>query len=147
SRIAHVGQLLETLTRAGFNWFSIDYRLGGRARRAEALDDARAALAFVRENAEELRIDPERLALLGEDAGADLAAMLALEKPAGVRAAVLIGGLYDATDRLSSGRPGPGRPDLLVVHGGRDSDVPPARARGFCESATAAGSRCEARIV
>jgi acetyl esterase len=147
SRIAYVGQLLETLTRAGLNWFSIDYRLGGPARRAEALDDVRAALAFVRENAEELRIDPDRLALLGEDAGADLAAMLAAERPAGVRAVALIGGLYDVSDALSPDRTAPGRPHLLVVHGGRDTDVPPARARRFCESASAAGSPCEARIV
>ena len=26
---AHVGQILELLTRAGYNWFSVDYRLGG----------------------------------------------------------------------------------------------------------------------
>jgi acetyl esterase/lipase len=147
SRIAFIGQLIETLTRAGYNWFSIDYRLGGPARRADARDDVRAALDFVRRNAEELRIDPDRMALLGEDAGADLAAMLAAERPAGVRAAVLIGGLYDAADALSSGHPGPGRPELLVVHGGRDTDVPPARAREFCESVNAAGGRCDLQIV
>jgi acetyl esterase/lipase len=28
SRIAHVGQILELLTRAGYSWFSVDYRLG-----------------------------------------------------------------------------------------------------------------------
>ena len=32
SRVAHIGQLLEALTQAGHNWFSIDYRLGGVAR-------------------------------------------------------------------------------------------------------------------
>lgn len=147
SRIAHVGQILETLTAAGFNWLSLDYRLGGPTRRADALDDVRAALAFVRENAAELRVDPERLALVGEDAGADLAAMLAAERPMGVRAAVFVGGLYDAEDAPSSGRGGPGRPDLLVLHGGRDPDVPPARASRLCKSATAAGSPCELRIV
>jgi len=44
SRIAFVGQLLETLTRAGYNWLSVDYRLGGPDRRADALDDAGRAL-------------------------------------------------------------------------------------------------------
>lgn len=29
SRVAFVGQFLEMLTRAGYNWFSVDYRLGG----------------------------------------------------------------------------------------------------------------------
>ena len=44
SRVAFVGQLLETLTRAGYNWFSVDYRLGGPDRREESLDDVRATL-------------------------------------------------------------------------------------------------------
>ncbi|MCA1652567.1 MAG: alpha/beta hydrolase, partial [Acidobacteria bacterium] len=44
SRIAHVGQILELLTRAGYNWVSVDYRLGGLARHPEALVDLRAAL-------------------------------------------------------------------------------------------------------
>src|SRR6266699_2192157 len=98
SRVAFVGQLLETLTRAGFNWFSLDYRLGGLSRYADALDDLRAALAFVRCHAAEFRIDPQRVALLGEDAGAHLAALLAAEKPAGLRAAVLVGGFYDLSE-------------------------------------------------
>ena len=56
SRVAFVGQLLETLTRAGYNWLSVDYRLGGPDRRADAIDDVREALAFVRAHAKELRI-------------------------------------------------------------------------------------------
>jgi acetyl esterase len=146
SRVAFVGQLLETLTRAGYNWLSIDYRLGGPDRRAEALDDVRAALAFLREKATDLKIDPERLALLGEDAGAALAASLAVEKPAGVRAVALVGGLYDGGEASRAGdaaRP----PDTLVVHGGRDTEVPPEQARRFCEGLTARGARCELQVV
>lgn len=146
SRVAFVGQLLETLTRAGYNWFSIDYRLGGTDRRADALADVRAALAFVRENAADLRIDPERIALLGEDAGASLAASLAAEKPAGVRAVALIGGLYDAGDAPGT-RDATGPPDTLVVQGGGDTDVPPEQARRFCESLTARGGHCEVQVV
>ena len=37
SRAAHVGQILELLTAAGYNWFSIDYRLGGLARYDDSL--------------------------------------------------------------------------------------------------------------
>src|SRR5687768_7852787 len=84
SRAAHVGQLLELLTRAGYHWFSIDYRLGGIAGAEQSVADVRAAVAFVRCRAQELRVDPGRLILLGEDAGADLAALLAAERPAGV---------------------------------------------------------------
>ncbi len=147
SRIAFVGQLLETLTRAGYNWLSVDYRLGGPDRRADAFDDLRAAVDFVRKNADELRIDPERIALLGEDAGADLAATLAGEGPAGVRAAALIGGLYGARDALPPKPSKPTRPDLLVIHGGRDTEVPPDQARRFCDGVIAAGGRCELQVV
>lgn len=39
SRIAFIGQFLETLTRAGYNWFSIDYRLGGVKNYRDGVDD------------------------------------------------------------------------------------------------------------
>src|SRR5262249_45174478 len=53
SRIAFVGQFLETITRAGYNWFSIDYRLGGVRNYKNALDDLRAATDFIRCHAKE----------------------------------------------------------------------------------------------
>ena len=80
------------LTRAGFNWFSLDYRLSGLARFEDSLADIRAALAFIRCHAADFRIDPNRLVLLGEDSGAQLAALLAAERRPGVIGAVLIGG-------------------------------------------------------
>ena len=39
SRVAFVGQFLEMLAAAGYPWMSIDYRLGGPSRAAEAADD------------------------------------------------------------------------------------------------------------
>jgi len=147
SRVAFVGQLLETLTRAGYNWLSVDYRLGGPDRRADAIDDVREALAFVRAHAKELRIDSERIALLGEDAGAYLAAALAAEKPAGVRGVALIGGLYEASGVSPMNAAAAGLPDILAVHGGRDTEVPAERVRRFCESVVAAGSRCDLHVV
>jgi alpha-L-fucosidase 2 len=158
SRVAFVGQFLETLTRAGFNWFAVDYRLGGLAAYADALDDLRAAVGFVRCRAGELRIDPQRVALLGEDAGAHLAALLAAERPDGVRAAALVGGFYDlgALPRLAGSAPGevlarasprtaiaPGMPDLLVIHGSADSEVPVEQAARFCEAVRGTGGGCE----
>jgi alpha-L-fucosidase 2 len=141
SRVAHVGQILEVLTRAGYNWFSVDYRLGGLARYQDALADLRAALAFIRCRAAQFGVDPNQLVLLGEDSGAHLAALLAAERPAGAIGAVLLGGLYDA-------RPSPldaivkGMPDLLVVHGGADSEAPIDRARRYCSGVSRAGGRC-----
>ncbi len=143
SRVAFVGQLLETLTRAGFNWFSLDYRLGGLSRYADALDDLRAALAFVRCHAAEFRIDPERVALLGEDAGAHLAALLAAEKPAGLRAAVLVGGFYDLSEASPLRAVSAGMPDLLAIHGTADSEVPPEQAVRFCDAVRATAGACD----
>ena len=158
SRIAYVGQLLEVLTRAGYNWFSVDYRLGPVSQYSDALDDLRAALAFIRCHADAFRIDPDRLALLGEDAGAHLAALLAAEKPAGVKAAVLIGGFYDlrelaalkaaaSSDALAQASPlarvSGGMPEMLVVHGTTDREVPPEQAGRYCEAIRGAGGSCD----
>ena len=56
SRVAHVGQILDVLTQAGYHWFSVDYRLGGLPRFEESLADIRTALAFIRCRARELGI-------------------------------------------------------------------------------------------
>ena len=157
SRIAHVGQILEALTRAGYNWFSVDYRLGGLARYEDSLVDLRAALDFIRCRAAEFGIAANQLVLLGEDSGAQLAALLAAENPSGVIGAVLIGGFYDlgAIPTLSSSidrgvltRASPiervesPMPPLLVVHGGADSEAPTEHARGYCDRIARRGGAC-----
>ena len=146
SRIAHVGQLLELVTRAGYNWFSVDYRLGGLGRFEDSLADVRAAVAFIRCHAADFRIDPERLVLVGEDSGAQLAALLAAERLPGVLGAVLVGGFYDFNVLLARASPmeraGP-MPPLLVVHGGADDESPTEGARRYCRQLTQRGSRCD----
>jgi alpha-L-fucosidase 2 len=157
SRIAHVGQILEVITRAGYNWFSVDYRLGGLARFEDSLTDVRAALALIRCRAAELGVDANRLVLLGEDSGAQLAAQLAAERPTGVIGAALIGGFYDlgATPALARGidrdvlaraspitRAVPPMP-LLVVHGDADNEAPIEQARRYCSQIGQGGGRCE----
>jgi alpha-L-fucosidase 2 len=153
SRIGHVGQILEVLTRAGYHWFSVDYRLGGLARFENSLADLRAALAFIRCHAAELSVDPTQLVLLGEDSGAHLAALLAAERPPGVIGAALLGGFYDpgatrdlAGDALARASPitqiAPQMPPLLVVHGGADNEVPIGQARRYCTEVARARGRC-----
>ena len=157
SRVAHVGQLLDVLTQAGYHWFSVDYRLGGLPRFEEALADLRAALAFIRCRASELGIDPNRLVLLGEDSGAHLAALLAVERPPGVIGAVLVGGFYDLTTTpgVSKGldaallaraslatRVVPAMPPFLVVHGSADGEAPIDQARRYCDAVVRSEGRC-----
>lgn len=175
SRIAFVGQFLEMLTRAGYNWFSIDYRLGGIQNYKDALDDLRAATDFIRCNAKRFRIDPNNIALFGEDAGAHLAAMLLTEKPAGVKAAVLIGGFYDLREipnlksQISNLKPQTSNlepqipeflaeaspithvsgamPAAMIVHGAADREAPPEQAARFCAAAHQSGGYCKCALV
>ncbi|MEO8522539.1 MAG: alpha/beta hydrolase, partial [Acidobacteriota bacterium] len=153
SRTAHVGQLLELVTGAGYNWFSVDYRLAGLAGIDASLDDLRSAVAFIRCHARDFGIDGRRLVLLGEDSGAHLAALLATERPAGVVGAILIGGYYDlshvaaaAADPALLARATPQvRPammPILVVHGGDDTEAPPETAVGYCDLVSGAGGQC-----
>ncbi|HEX4945336.1 MAG TPA: alpha/beta hydrolase [Blastocatellia bacterium] len=146
SRVSFIGQFLELLTSAGYNWFAIDYRKQGVSRYKESLADVRAALAFIRCHAKAFRIDPDRIALLGEDTGATLAALLAAEKPAGVKANVMIGGVYDFrsvqpyqnsadAETLAEVSPlnhlAPALPDTLMIHGSQDTEVPSTQATDY----------------
>ena len=140
SRIAHVGQILEFLTSAGYNWFSVDYRLGGLERYQDSLADIRAALSFIRCRSTEFGIDANQLVLLGEDSGAQLAALAADEHLPGVIGAVLIGGFYE--QKVVSPPAAVPLP-VLVVHGGADTESPIAQAQNYCERVVTAGGRCE----
>ena len=164
SRIAHVGQLLERLTEAGFAWASVDYRLGGLAGWQESVADVQAALAFLRCHARALGIDPSRIVLIGEETGGQLAAhAAAATQPAGL---VLIGAPYDlpalqadgmeqagaalrrAASLVESGRlrVAPAMP-VYVIHGGADTEVPPSQADAFCAAVRHGGGRCTLDIV
>lgn len=160
SRVAHVGQLLELLTRAGFAWASIDYRLGGLDRWTSAAEDLRAALRFLRCHAGRAGYDATRLALIGEDAGAQLVGQVAADAAGGVRAAVLIGGFYDLSAlpayasldgdlRRKASLLGPAGPTrrphgpTLVIHGSADTESPFDQAEAWCDGLEAAGGRCD----
>jgi alpha-L-fucosidase 2 len=93
-----VTPLFEPLERAGIAWFSIDYRLLRDVSQLGApVEDVGNAVLYVKQNAARFRVDPDRIALIGESAGGQLAAMAALNpKPgASVRAVVA---MYAPTD-------------------------------------------------
>ena len=60
----------------GYNAFVFDYSVNGAAVYPTQLIEASLAMKFLRDNAEKLRIDPERIFTIGFSAGGHLAAML-----------------------------------------------------------------------
>lgn len=68
------------LAARGYAGFTVSYRLTrpGTKTYPEAVHDIRAAVQFVRGHADDLKLDPERVALFGNSAGAHLSAMVAL---------------------------------------------------------------------
>ncbi|MEL6345883.1 MAG: alpha/beta hydrolase [Myxococcota bacterium] len=64
------------LVEQGFAAASINYRLSGEATFPAAVQDCKAAVRFLRANADVYRIDPDRIGSWGESAGGNLAAML-----------------------------------------------------------------------
>jgi acetyl esterase len=129
SRVSFIGQFLELLTGAGYNWFALDYRKNGASNYQDSLADVREALEYIRCHAKEFRIDRDRIALLGEDTGATLAALLAAEKPKGVQASVLIGGVYEQLTEVRKGMPA-----TLIIHGTADREVTLQQAQQYSEA-------------
>ncbi len=74
-----VAPVFGPLEDARIAWFSINYRLAtDMLQFGVAIDDVKSAIRFVKKHAEEYGIDPKRIALVGESAGGQLAAMAAL---------------------------------------------------------------------
>ena len=109
----------ECLAQQGYALFSVNYRLvqGAKNRYPAAVHDSRAAVQFLRSNSEEFQVDPDRIGLMGDSAGAHLSALVALagdappfadayrdDPYAGVstQVKVVIGvyGVYDLLDQL-----------------------------------------------
>jgi acetyl esterase/lipase len=61
--------LLDRLTERGFSIISVNYRLAPKHPFPAATDDVETAIAYVKQHAPALRVDPRRLALLGPSAG------------------------------------------------------------------------------
>lgn len=64
--------LFEPLSKAGFTWFTINYRLAPQHQWPACADDVASAIAWVRAHAEEYKVDPKRITLIGESAGGHL---------------------------------------------------------------------------
>ncbi len=151
------------LTAKGYAVVSLNYRLGASmfAAAYPALRDGKAAVRFLRANADQYHLDSSKFAVWGNSAGGYMAAMLgvtgdqatAFDDPdlgnAGVSSAVqAVVVWYGAEDRLPD-------PELSIVHhlpkakilpafrivnGDADQIISPAQARRLNEALTKAGA-------
>lgn len=64
------------LLNRGYAVASVEYRLSGEAKFPAAVDDCKAAVSFLRANAKQFNIDPDRFGVWGSSAGGHLAAMV-----------------------------------------------------------------------
>jgi acetyl esterase len=121
-KVTYVSPLFGPLAKAGFAWFSIDYRLTPYVRNAGQLEDLRAAIRYVRSHAARFHVDPNRIAILGESASGQMVAQVASESCTGcnVQAVVSFYGVYDFTQWASDES---NRPMLDRIFGPWDEEV------------------------
>jgi alpha-L-fucosidase 2 len=162
-----------TLTEAGIAWFTINYRLAPQWKHPAAVPDIGSALIWIRSGAKRMRIDPKRIAIMGESAGGHLAALAALKKDSKIAALVSFYGVHDLplwfqqrgeipqniAKYLPDTKPetllnlSPSSwvkrdsPPMLLVHGTADKGVPHEQSVRLCKLAEKAGARCELFLI
>jgi alpha-L-fucosidase 2 len=121
-KVTYVSPVFGPLARAGFAWFSIDYRLTPYVRNGEQLEDLRTAIRYIRSHATRFHVDPNRIAILGESASGQMVAQVASETCAGceVQAAVSFYGVYDFTQWAGDAD---NRPMLDRIFGHWDAEI------------------------
>ena len=179
SRRFDVKPLFKPLSVAGFAWFTISYRLARKApfsgsmidasKIGNGIDDVQSAVQFLRDHAAEFHVDQNRIALIGESSGAQLASMAAIRGarvkavvafycPSDLVAIALPPGLFhEAAARVTWGSPlhsellalspiaavRPGMPPFLFIHGTSDHVVPFDQSIRMCDEMRKAGSACD----
>lgn len=83
--------LYESLSNAGFTWFSINYRLAPQYRWPACLDDVNTAIGWVKSHASKYRGDPNQIVLAGYSAGGHLACLAAVQANEITRVQAVVG--------------------------------------------------------
>jgi acetyl esterase len=82
--------LFEPLSKAGFTWFSINYRLAPAHRFPACVEDVEAAIRWVKAHADEFKVDRQRIALIGESAGGHLVSLAGTQMTEDTRVAAVV---------------------------------------------------------
>jgi acetyl esterase len=115
---SYVGPLLDTLSNNGFAWFSIDYRLAPAVKFPLPVDDVNSAIRWVKTHAAEYHVDPAKLALMGESAGAYLIAYAATHETPETKVAAVVDfyGPVDYVQQATLRRDHPERFDMASAN-------------------------------
>lgn len=118
------------ILKQGIAWGSVEYRLAPRARFPALTDDIQAAVLYLKDHAAEYRLNPDRLALMGESAGTLLVSYLGATARGRARVAAIVGvcGTHDLRKRFHpdggcfiAGKfvpnPEPGKPQFCMPTG------------------------------
>jgi acetyl esterase/lipase len=95
------------LEKAGFAWFSINYRLAPAHHYPACIEDVETAIRWVKANAAKYRVDPRRIAVSGESAGGHLVALAAVRADASTRLAAIVPiyGVFDMVAMVTPNEP------------------------------------------
>jgi acetyl esterase/lipase len=88
------------LAKLGFASAAVDYRVSGVAPFPAAVEDCKCAIRFLRAHATQYNIDPNRIAVWGDSAGGNLAAMLGTT--AGIKGLEGHGGWQNYSSRVQA---------------------------------------------
>lgn len=93
----YITYIFQPLSDAGFAWFSINYRLAPQFRFPADADDVASAIQFVKANAAKYKVDPKRIALIGESAGGHLVSYVGARNRPDSRVAAVVSmyGVHD----------------------------------------------------
>lgn len=87
--------LFPVLDQTGFVWFTIDYRLAPKDPYPAARLDVEDVVRWVKKNAKQYKVNPNKIALMGESAGAHLVNLVGAKNDVGVAAVVSFYGPID----------------------------------------------------
>ena len=161
SKLDSFGPAQGLLSR-GVAYAAVDYTLAPSATLEEIITECRQAMAMIREAADDLGIDTQRIVVAGSSAGAHLTAMVSLDPTISWRPAamVLLSGIYELEplvgtpinnaldlDLEAAHRSSPARlsitspPSALVAWGADETDQFKRQSQLFAQSLQAAGAQ------
>lgn len=87
---SYIKPLFEPLSKAGFTWFTINYRLAPQHRWPACAEDVETAIRWVKSHARVYKVDVDRIALIGESAGGHLVSWVGTRDKEDTRVAAVV---------------------------------------------------------